>query len=95
MRKFKANIFFIAIIVSVFFILGCNEKDNTGTSSTGTGVKTVDSSVLSDLAKTPPMGWNSWNPFGKNVSEQVIRETADSFVSTGLKDARVYLHCYG
>jgi alpha-galactosidase len=39
------------------------------------------------LAGTPPMGWNSWNGFGKNVSEQLIRETADVFVSSGLKDA--------
>jgi alpha-galactosidase len=38
------------------------------------------------LALTPPMGWNSWNPFGENVSEQVIKETADAFVSSGLKD---------
>lgn len=38
------------------------------------------------LALTPPMGWNSWNPFGKNVNEKVIRETADAFVSSGLKD---------
>lgn len=28
------------------------------------------------LAATPPMGWNSWNMFGSNVSEAVIRETA-------------------
>ncbi|HYK88952.1 MAG TPA: alpha-galactosidase [Acidobacteriota bacterium] len=40
-----------------------------------------------DLAKTPPMGWNSWNKFGCNVSEQLIRETADAMVSTGMKDA--------
>jgi alpha-galactosidase len=40
-----------------------------------------------DLAKTPPMGWNSWNRFGCNVSEQLIRETADAFVSTGMRDA--------
>lgn len=39
-----------------------------------------------ELALTPPMGWNSWNPFGKNVSEEVIRETADAMVSSGLKD---------
>jgi len=38
------------------------------------------------LAMTPPMGWNSWNPFGKNVNEQVIKETADVMVSSGLKD---------
>ena len=38
------------------------------------------------LAKTPPMGWNGWNGFGKNVSEQVIRETADAMVELGLRD---------
>ncbi len=39
------------------------------------------------LARTPPMGWNSWNKFGCNVSEQLIRETADAIVRTGMKDA--------
>ena len=39
------------------------------------------------LAKTPPMGWNSWNTFGENISEALIKETADAMVSTGLRDA--------
>ena len=39
------------------------------------------------LGKTPPMGWNSWNKFGCNVSEKLIRETADAVVSSGMKDA--------
>jgi alpha-galactosidase len=39
------------------------------------------------LAATPPMGWNSWNKFGCNVSEELIRETADAMVSSGMKDA--------
>ena len=39
------------------------------------------------LAKTPPMGWNSWNKFACNVSEQLIRETADAMVATGMKAA--------
>jgi alpha-galactosidase len=39
------------------------------------------------LAKTPPMGWNSWNKFGCDVSEKLIRETADALVSTGMRDA--------
>jgi alpha-galactosidase len=39
------------------------------------------------LARTPPMGWNSWNKFGCDVSEQLIRSIADSIVSSGLKDA--------
>jgi alpha-galactosidase len=39
------------------------------------------------LAKTPPMGFNDWNAFGCNVSEQLIKQTADFFVSSGMKDA--------
>ena len=40
-----------------------------------------------NLALTPPMGWNSWNGFGCQVDEKLIRETADSIVSSGMKDA--------
>jgi alpha-galactosidase len=39
------------------------------------------------LARTPPMGWNSWNHFACNVNEQTIRETADAMVATGMRDA--------
>jgi len=39
------------------------------------------------LARTPQMGWNSWNKFGCNVSEQLIRETADAMVANGMKAA--------
>ena len=39
------------------------------------------------LAPTPPMGFNTWNKFGCNVSEQLIRETADAMVATGMRDA--------
>ena len=39
------------------------------------------------LAKTPPMGWNSWNTFGENINEALIKETADAMVATGMLDA--------
>jgi alpha-galactosidase len=39
------------------------------------------------LAETPPMGFNDWNAFGCNVSEQLIKQTADFFVSSGMKAA--------
>lgn len=39
------------------------------------------------LGLTPPMGWNSWNTFTWNINEELIRETADVMVSSGLKDA--------
>ena len=25
----------------------------------------------------PPLGWNSWNTFGNDISDSLIRETAD------------------
>jgi alpha-galactosidase len=40
-----------------------------------------------DLALTPPMGWNSWNKFQCDVTENLIRQTADALVTTGLRDA--------
>lgn len=39
------------------------------------------------LAPTPVMGWNSWNKFGCNVSEKLIREIADAMVSSGMQSA--------
>ena len=39
------------------------------------------------LARTPPMGWNSWNHFGCDVSGQLIRETADAMAKSGMRDA--------
>lgn len=39
------------------------------------------------IAPTPPMGWNSWNKFGCNVSETLIKEIADAMVASGMKDA--------
>jgi alpha-galactosidase len=38
------------------------------------------------LARTPPMGWNDWNAFGCNVTEQLVEQTADYLVSSGLKN---------
>lgn len=43
--------------------------------------------VDNGLARTPPMGWNSWNKFACNVSEKLIKEMADAMVSTGMKKA--------
>ena len=39
------------------------------------------------LAQTPPMGWNTWNKFGCNVDEQLIRGAADAMVANGMREA--------
>ncbi|MFZ4770667.1 MAG: glycoside hydrolase family 27 protein [Ferruginibacter sp.] len=48
---------------------------------------TLHAQKFEGLAKTPPMGWNSWNKFACNVDEKLIRETADAMVLSGMKDA--------
>lgn len=48
---------------------------------------TISQNKFENLAQTPPMGWNSWNKFGCNVSEQLIKEMADAMVNSGMKDA--------
>ncbi len=35
----------------------------------------------------PVMGWNSWNQFGCNVSEELVKSMADAIVRSGLRDA--------
>ena len=35
------------------------------------------------LAQRPPRGWNSWNTFGSNISEELIFSMADAMVADG------------
>jgi alpha-galactosidase len=39
------------------------------------------------LAKTPPMGWNSWNKFRTKIDDKTVREIAGALVSSGMRDA--------
>lgn len=49
--------------------------------------KPLNDSLYNTLAQTPPMGWNSWNKFGCDVSEDLIKSMADAMVESGMKDA--------
>ena len=35
----------------------------------------------------PLKGWNSWNTFGANINDALIRESAEAVAKSGLKDA--------
>jgi alpha-galactosidase len=61
--------------------MGCSRP------TSGTTKSAPVASAPAPLALTPPMGFNDWNAFGCDVSEKLITETADFFVSSGLKDA--------
>jgi len=49
--------------------------------------KNLFAQKFENLAPTPPMGWNSWNTFQTNISEQLVKGIADVMVSSGMKDA--------
>jgi len=43
-------------------------------------------SLDNGLARSPPMGWSSWNYFRYNISEQLFREIGETLVEKKLKD---------
>ena len=56
-------------------------------------LNSVKAQKYEELAKTPPMGWNSWNKFACDINEEIIRGVADKMVESGLRDAGyVYLN---
>jgi alpha-galactosidase len=54
-----------------------------------TGILILPASRAADngLALTPPMGWNSWNRFGCDVSEDLVKTMADAMADNGMKEA--------
>ena len=42
---------------------------------------------VEELAKTPPMGWNSWNVFQTNINEPLLKSMVDAYITSGMKDA--------
>ena len=43
--------------------------------------------ISNGLAKTPPMGFSTWNQFGDQINEQLMLDTMDAMERNGLKDA--------
>ncbi len=37
------------------------------------------------VAQTPPMGWNSWNHFGLQITDAIVRAQAQAMVSSGMQ----------
>lgn len=72
----KKTLLFTFLLCSFFIVKAQTEN----------GVKAITDEEFEALAPTPPMGWNSWNKFGCNVSEDMIMGMADAMVSSGMKD---------
>ena len=43
-----------------------------------------DGAAVNWVARTPPMGYNTWNHYGCSVDAQILTSTASALVSTGL-----------
>jgi len=69
------NMWFRSLLLSFFFMAICGP------------LNVANAQKFPDVANTPPMGWNSWNKFGCNINEQLMREMADAMITTGMKDA--------
>lgn len=39
------------------------------------------------LARTPPMGYNTWNAFHEEIDETMVRESAEILITSGLASA--------
>ncbi|MHC4085971.1 MAG: NPCBM/NEW2 domain-containing protein [Planctomycetota bacterium] len=50
-------------------------------------ITSCSSEGASNLALTPPMGWNSWNAFEADIDEKKIKQIADAMVDSGMRDA--------
>ena len=47
----------------------------------------ANSQIAPTLAPTPPMGWNSWNHFAKDVTQKDVMDAADALIKSGMRDA--------
>ncbi|MDA0633951.1 RICIN domain-containing protein [Nonomuraea sp. MCN248] len=56
----------------------------TGAAASGSALPAQ--ALENGVARTPPMGWNTWNTFGCNIDETLIKQTADALVSSGMRD---------
>jgi alpha-galactosidase len=65
---------------------GDNAVTFSAANTSGTGTATLHFIIGPTICLTPPLGWNSWNCFRGNISDDKIRAAADSMVSTGLID---------
>jgi alpha-galactosidase len=77
-RRLASRAFpFLHVLIVGAISCGCSDQK----------AKPANDGAPEGLALTPPMGFNDWNAFGCDVSETLIKETADVIVSSGLKDA--------
>lgn len=83
----------LVLFISWFFTMKANGKCPLCALKKITAPRsiTIDTSDVPDynngVAKTPPMGWSSWNTFRNHIDQDLILETARAMKNSGLADA--------
>jgi alpha-galactosidase len=86
MKRLTAFALFVIAIMSISWNASARTADLLSVHLS----KAIDDSVpnlQNGLAQTPPMGWNSWNHFGCDINEDIIKQMADAMVKSGMKAA--------
>ena len=58
----------------------------TAKNAKGAATRKLTLKVGDTICLTPPLGWNSWNCWGQDISDEKIRAAADAMVRSGLAD---------
>lgn len=73
-------------------VTGCVEKAGEyavtwkASNKAGCGKGKMVLKIGDDIALTPPMGWNSWNCWGLEVSQEKVVSSAQALITSGLAD---------
>lgn len=58
----------------------------TATNALGSGHKELKIQIGETIALTPPMGWNGWNSWARNIDREKVLASAKAMVDKGLKE---------
>ncbi len=78
--------YFKALLLSFFCLVNLF---NAFSQSSGSAAydKSAGKILTGQLAPTPPMGFNTWNTFQTKISEDMLKEMVDVFVSSGMRES--------
>jgi len=74
------------VIVGRCGLRGAHAVSVAGEDAGGPWSEAIEFVVGDTICLTPPLGWNSWNVFGVNVTEADVRRQATALIDTGLAD---------
>lgn len=80
----------MALVALVGMVLGACSSTVSSPVAVPADGRPVEDVTSRALAYAPPMGWNSWNRFGCDIDEQLIRDQAEAMVRSGMREAGYY-----